>query len=273
MVCQAEIVLGIEDTHHLIHRLLAHGIQIVSASPDGLRPLLRAFIQPKQIHFRPMGGDFSRSEIVKFKHILNKALLLPVNRAPRTANVHHHPNLFLADLFLVPVRVYMQQPQNPVDRDSQEPYQGGKELGDGGNEPRHPQSQLLRLLHSQPLWYQLSEHQGEIRQNNGNQNHRNGIQRLGRNPNPQTDQPVYQQFREIICGKGAAQKTGQRNGNLDRRQKPGRLHRQLTQPGCLPVTVSCHTLQLGLVHRQHRNFGAGKDGVEANQQNLQQKLP
>ena len=220
-----------------------------------------------------MGGNLPGSEVVKFEDVLNEALLLRVNGPPLTAGIHHLPDFLLADLLLVPFGVHVQQPQNSVDRDGQEPNQGSKKFGNGADETRHSQGQLLRLFHGQPLRHQLAEHQGKVGQNNGDQNHRNGVQGLGGNAHPQTHKPLNQKLRKVICSKGAAQKAGQGNGHLNGGQEPGGLHRQLPQSGGLPVTVGGHALQLGLAHRQDRNLRTGKDGVEANQQNLQQKLP
>ena len=50
-------------------------------------------------------------------------------------------------LLLVPFGVHVQQPQNSVDGDGQEPNQGSKKFGNGADETRHSQGQLLRLFH------------------------------------------------------------------------------------------------------------------------------
>ena len=47
-----------------------------------------------------------------------------------------------------------------------------------------------------------------------------------------------------------------------------RVRRQLAEALCLPVAVGAHFIELDLVHRQHGDLRAGKNGVEENKHHL-----
>ena len=66
----------------------------------------------------------------------------------------------------------------------------------------------------------------------------------------------------MIGGKGAAQKTGQGDGNLNGCQELGRAAGEPGQPQGALVPLGYQLRQLVVVDRDHRDLRAGKDGVK-----------
>ena len=270
LVGETEIILGVEDAHHVVRRLPAHRVADVAAGSDGVGPLLHALLHPQDGQVGAVGGDLPGGQVVKLKDILDELLLLVVDGALLRAHVHHHADLFLAHRLLLGVGVDTQQAQNGVGGHGQKPHDGGKEPGDGGDKPRDTQGQGLRLAHGHPLGHQLAENQGKVGQNQGDDHHRRGVQGGGGHPHPQADEPAHQAVGKVFRGKGAAQKAGQGDGHLDGGQKAGGLTGQAGQTHRPPVSRLGQLGQLGVVHGDHGDLRTGKHGVKQDQKHLQQ---
>ena len=175
LILQAEVILRVEDAHNVVRRALANRVQSVAAVVDGGIPLIHGVLHPEKQHVGPVGADFPGGQIVKFKYVLDKFLLLPVDGPVLTSRVHHQPDLLLAHLIVRLVGVDAYEPEYRVGGEGQEPHDGGKQGGDKTDQSGNPQSQLLRLLHGDPLGHQLSENQGEVGEDEGDQHHGDGV--------------------------------------------------------------------------------------------------
>ena len=191
-----------------------------------------------------------------------------VDAAVLAAGVHHHADILLAHLLLRLVGVDADEPQHTVGGHGQQPDDGREQLRDHHHQPGDAQRHLFRLLHGDALGYQLAEHQREVGQDQGDQYDHQRVQRGGRNGHAQPDEPIHQRVGEVLRRECAAQKARQRNGDLNGGQKFRRLRRQLAEALRLPVAVGAHFIELDLVHRQHGDLRAGKNGVEENKHHL-----
>ncbi len=248
LILLAEILLGIENANNTVGGVLTDGIAGIAAVTDRLLPDLHAVLHPEQGEVCAVGGDVSGGQIVKLEHILDELLLLVVDGTLLAADVHHHPDFLLADGIILGIRVNPQQPQYGVGGEGQKPNQGGKELGNPRDEGGHTQSQGLRLSHSNTLGHQLAENQGKVGEDQGDDHHGNRLQGRRGNRNPHTDQPRYQNIRKVFSGKRTAQKSGKRDGHLNRRQKAGGLTGELCQSHGTLVAFGGKLCQLAVVH-------------------------
>ena len=268
LIRQAEVLLGVQNAHHIVRTVLAHGVAGVPRVVDGLGPIVHGVVQPQQIHIRAVGGDLFGGQVVKLKDVLDELLFLMVDAAVLAAGVHHHADVLLAHLLLGLVGINAQQPQYAVGRRAQQPHNGREQLGDDSDEPGDVQRYLLRLLHGNALGHQLAEHQREEGQDQRDQDHGEGVQRGGGDRYAQPHQPVHQRIGEILRREGAAQKARQGDGHLNSGQEPGRLGRQPAEPLGLPITLRHHFAQLHLVYRQHGDLRAGEHGVQGDKHHL-----
>ena len=271
-ILQAEIVLGIQDTYHIVRRLVADRVQGVAGGVDGLGPLCIAVFQEQQIHVRPVGGDLPGCQIIKFKHVLDESLFLLVDGALLSPGFHQHTDLLLAGLFFLLVGVNAQQPQHPVGGYGKEPYHGLKQFGDAAQQPGDGQSHGFGLFHGDALGHQFPEDQGKIRQDQCDQNNGQGFQcPPGNACDPQTDEPVCQRAGKTVCGKGAAQKARQGDGDLNGGKEAGRLLRQFPESPGLFAALLRQLFQLCFADGKHGDLRTGKDAVQGNEYHLYQK--
>ena len=130
-------------SHHLVHRAGTDGIAGVPGFKEDLLPFLGGLACPEQVQFCAVGGEFSHGEVVKFKDILNELLGGGVKDPLLTAPVHHHFDLFLADLLLVGVGVHPQQTEDAVGGGGEHRDHRGEDGRNGGDQGGQPHGQGL----------------------------------------------------------------------------------------------------------------------------------
>ena len=274
LVGNTEELFGIQHGHHIIDRALEHRVQTMGTGGDHFLPGGHIVVNIQRLNILAMGRKLAGVLVVKLKNIDDHLLLGLVKNALLTAHIYQHTDFFFRHLFIVPIRVNAQNAQHQVGRGSEQPHQRGKEFRGHIDQPGHTQGDLLGLFHCHPLGHQFAKHQSHIRQDDGNNDHGNGIQRAFFDLHAQiVHQPAHNHIGEVVRRKGAAQKAGQGNGDLNGGEKARRFFRQLTQSLRSAVAVLCQLFQLQLVHRNDGDLRAGKNGVDRNQNNLNKKLP
>ena len=128
------------------------------------------------------------------------------------------------------------------------------------------------VVHGDARGHQFPEDQGKIRQDQCDQNNGQGFQRPPGNAcDPQTDEPVCQRAGKTVCGKGAAQKARQGDGDLNGGKEAGRLLRQFPEPPGLFAALLRQLFQLCFADGKHGDLRTGKDAVQGNEYHLYQK--
>ena len=94
---------------------------------------------------------------------------------------------------------------------------------------------------------------------------------MRRQGDAQCRQAFGQNAGKVVCSIGAAQEAGQGDGNLNRGKKPGGLLGKYFQFFCFAVAFLGQNLHFGFIQRDHCNLGAGENGVQRNQDDLQQQ--
>ena len=169
----------------------------------------------------------------------------------------------------------MQKAQHAVGGSGQKPDDRPHDHRQPVHHPAGEACHRQRLLHGDALGHQLAQNQREIRQNDGDDDDRQRVQRAGgKRPEAQVlIHPVHQVFGKAVRRESAAQKARQRDADLNGGQKArGRLHHFQKPPG-LCVAFLRHSPQLGRVQRNDRDLRHGEKRVEKNQNCLQQQLP
>ncbi len=128
LIEQTEILFYIEDADDIIHRFAADGVARMAAFANGLFPLRVVFVQPQSRNLSAVCAKLTDRQVVKLKNVLYHFLFRNVDDALLAADIDHHTNFFLADLFVLGVGVNAQKPQHGVCRNGQHPDDGGKEL-------------------------------------------------------------------------------------------------------------------------------------------------
>ena len=272
LAVQAVVVLGIQHADDVILGLAAHGIEGKAPLVNGFVPRLHIVLNPQNRDLGTVYGDLPGGQIVKFKHILNDALLLAVNGAGFGTGIHHQADVLLACLLIRLRGVNAHQAQYAVRGFGQQPDQRGKQRTDRPKHSRYAQRQRFGLAHGNPLRHQLAENQRDVGQDqrnhyDGNRVHRGlgyvGIRAL-------LHQRVYDGTREVVGGKGASQESRQRDSYLNGRQKLRGLFRQLQQAAGTPVPILCQLIEFVFVDTQHCNLCCGEHGVQRDEQYLQE---
>ena len=114
----------------MIRGVLTDRVKGVAGLMDGLGPVAGGILDPEKFHVRPVGGDFLRGQVVKFKDILDKFLFLVVDGALfASASTMRRMSSSLtwssASLGSMP-----KSRSTPLVGDGQKPYDGSEQLGD-----------------------------------------------------------------------------------------------------------------------------------------------
>ena len=127
-------------------------------------------------------------------------------------------------------------------------------------------SHLHGTLHGNAFGYQLTKDQGEVREDQGDQDHREGIHgRAGKCGDAEihTD-PVDDVLREAVSGKSRAKKASQSNADLDGGEKSGRLLHHTQQLRGQFISLFLQFTELVGTERDYRNFCGGEKGIDKN---------
>ena len=268
-IVQAEVVLGVQNAHHVVLALAADREVSIVAAPDGVGPDAHVVLQVQADHVPAAGADLLGGGVVHIKDVLDDLVLVRLDGALLGALHQLHLDLVLGDDLLVLVGVDAQHPQQRVGGHGQQPDQRRADLGHEIEDAGQAQRQALGLFHGQAFGHQLAEHDAEIGQHQGDEHHHRRVQGLPGHAGPQREDQVHDGVGEVLSRERAAHQAGQGDGHLDGSQEFGGLLCQGQQLfGPLVALVGQH-FQPALAHGYHSDLRAGKQRVDRDQYSLQ----
>ena len=259
-------VPGVENAHDVVEVLAVHREAGQAGAPDPRQDLRIGVGQAHRLHVGGMGHGVTGNGVAEIEHIFDPLFFLPLDGALFLAQVHHHADLLFGDRFLLGLGLHMQKAQHAVGGSGQKPDDRPHDHRQPVHHPAGEACHRQRLLHGDALGHQLAQNQRKIRQNDGDDDDRQRVQRAGgKRPEAQVlIHPVHQVFGKAVRRESAAQKARQRDADLNGGQKArGRLHHFQKPPG-LCVAFLRHSPQLGRVQRNDRDLRHGEKRVEKN---------
>ena len=145
-----------------------------------------------------------------------------------------------------------------------------KDFGNGADHAGHTKSQLFRLPHGHPLGHQLTEDEGKVGKNDGDQNDHDGMEGAFRERQAKVQQPLHDGVGKVFRGEGGTKEAGQGDGHLNGGEETGGLVGQTGKLHGALVAAFGHPGQLVVVKLNDGDFCAGKNCVEGDQRQLQQ---
>ena len=222
-----QVVPGVQNAHNVIRILVVDGESGNAGVPDGAQDFLRSVPYPDHHHVGAVDHHVLGGGIVKLENVIDELFLVGLDSAPFLAQVHHHADLVLAHVFLIGFRIDVEQTQHPVGGLAQQPDYRAEHRGHRPHYANCGPGYPLGLLHGHPFGYQLTQHQGEVREDDGDQDDHEGTEYANREGCEAylLIQPLGQGIGEAVGGEGRVQEAGQSDGDLDGGQEVvGRLH-------------------------------------------------
>ena len=184
----------------------------------------------------------------------------------RLVDGDHVANLLARDLFALTFRVAAEQPDCQVGGDRQQPHDRLGECRQQVERACHHHAPLLGALHRDALRGELAEHECEVGEHQGDEDHRH----RSRGPAEETEARLERCRERHGCG-SRCEEARQRDADLDGGEE---LVRLTSEPGEDPAggRTFLEALELALAQRHERELGAGERRVDQHENHHEQQL-
>ena len=263
---------GVEDTTDVVDVLLVDGVAAQAGGADGFQDIVAALLQAEGGDVGLGGHGVAGHHIPEVKDVLDPLLLVLGDGALLAAVLHHEADVLLAGGVILGLGLKAQQAQAAVGGQVEQAHHGSEHHADDVHDPQGRLGPAVGLLHGDALGHHLTEGDGEEGDDDGHHHHGHDGKDIGRQGKLQADEKVGQVAGEVLGTEGGAQKAGQGDGHLDGGQKAVGVFHQGQHAGGGLVTVVGHLAQLHRVQGQKGDLRPGKEGVEQDEDHLQQNL-
>ena len=216
-----------------------------------------------------MGHDVFSGDIVKFKDVVDHVGLVLFDRAFLVADVNHHADLFLGNLFRFILGINMEELENEVGagrKNCDERFADGKYQADGWS---NCQRDRLGVVHGDTLWHQFTQHEVDIAQYQGDDDQRKRLCcRIGH----ERGEHLCKRAGKLIGCCSGCQKSREGDTDLDGGEELRGFRHQIEQGRGALVSVLGHLFELVVIEGDDGDLAHGKECVNEDQNQKNEKV-
>ena len=185
-------------------------------------------------------------------------------------DIGHHADVLLGDAVLLRIGINAAEPKHAVGGNRQQPDQRFHHGGKAQNHAADHLGHRVGLLHGDALGNEFAENQREIGEDDGNQDHTDGIEDvlIHAAEGVRLHQCFDHRAGEIIRRESRSQKAGKRYGDLDGGEEAGRRRNQLEHPDGVFIAVFRSDTKFVFVQADHGDLRSGEECVDRDQNDL-----
>ena len=206
-----------QDADHIVDGLFVHRDARQAGFADGAQNLLVRCVRADGDHVGAVGHDVEGGVVVELEDVVDHLAFGLGDGTLFFTEIGHHADVLLGDAVFLRIGINAAETKHAVGGNRQQPDQRFHHGGKAQNHAADHLGHRVGLLHGDALGNEFAENQREIGEDDGNQDHTDGIEDVLIHvaEGVRLHQCFDHRAGEIIRRESRSQKAGKRYGDLD----------------------------------------------------------